>query len=262
MKNKTLYELFIGLLALMGIMMIILDLMYRLPIIVVESFYYINLIITIIFFIDYLIRLFTSKKKLRFIFSNFIDILSIFPIILIRELIFNLNLGRLMDINTEFIIIKLIILFIFVIKFKNKIREAVKVNKFYYLLIITTIIIVLGAVIIALLEEMSFGDAIWWSFVTFTTVGYGDILLSTKMGRVVAVILMVFGIGFIGVTTSTIAAYTVNRDMKKGVKRNFKDETIEFIKIKIDDLDNVSDEELDNIYKTLKVLKENRRKYK
>ena len=50
--------------------------------------------------------------------------------------------------------------------------------------------------------------------------------------------------------------------MKKGVKRNFKDETIEFIKIKIDDLDNVSDEELDNIYKTLKVLKENRRKYK
>ena len=111
MKNKTLYELFIGLLALMGIMMIILDLMYRLPIIVVESFYYINLIITIIFFIDYLIRLFTSKKKLRFIFSNFIDILSIFIKILIRELIFNLNLGRLMDINTEFIIIKLIILF-------------------------------------------------------------------------------------------------------------------------------------------------------
>ncbi len=87
-------------------------------------------------------------------------------------------------------------------------------------------------------------------------------MLTTKMGRVVAVILMVFGIGFIGVTTSTIAAYTVNRDMKKGVKRNFKDETIEFIKIKIDDLDNVSDEELDNIYKTLKVLKENRRKYK
>ena len=262
MKNKTLYEVFIGLLALMGAIMIILDLMYRLPIIVIESFYYINLIISIIFLMDYLIRLFISKKKLKFIIINIIDILSIFPIIIIREIIFNLNLVRIMDIYTEFKIIKLTILFILVIKFKNKVRGAIKINKFNYLLIITTIIIVLGAVIISLLEEMSFGDAIWWSFVTFTTVGYGDILLTTRMGRVVAVVLMIFGIGFIGVTTSTIAAYTVSRDMKKEIKRNFKDETIEFIKVKIDDLDNVSDEELDNIYKTLKVLKENRKKYK
>lgn len=261
MKNKTLYEVFIGLLALMGIMMIILELMYKLPIMVVESFYYINLIITIIFLIDYLIRFIASNKKLRFIFNNFIDILSAFPIILIKEVIFILNLGSTIDINTELKILKLIILFILAIKFKNKIREAIKVNKFNYLLIITTIIIVLGAVVISLIEEMSFSDAIWWSFVTFTTVGYGDILLTTKIGRIVAIVLMIFGIGFIGVTTSTIAAYIVNKDIQKGYKRNFKDETIEFIKTKIDDLDNISDEELDNIYKTLQVLKENRKKH-
>ena len=130
MKNKTLYELFIGLLSLMAIIMIILDLMYRLPIIVVQSFYYINFIITIIFFIDYLIRLLISKGKLRFMFSNIIDCLSIFPILLIREIFLNLNLGRLIDIDTEIKIIKLIVLFILVIKFKNKIREAVKINKF------------------------------------------------------------------------------------------------------------------------------------
>jgi len=187
--------------------------------------------------------------------SNIIDGLSILSIILFIETISKLNLGKLIDINIEFKIIQLVILFILVVKFKNKIREAIRINKFNYLLIITTIIIVLGAVIISLLEEMSFGDAIWWSFVTFTTVGYGDILLTTKLGRLVAIILMIFGIGFIGITTSTIAAYTVNKDIRKGVKRNFKDETIEFIKMKIDDLDNISDEELDNIYRTLRVLK-------
>ncbi|MCF0147386.1 MAG: potassium channel family protein [Clostridium sp.] len=261
MKNKTLYEVFIGLLALMGIIMIILELMYKLPRIVVESFYYINLIITIIFLIDYLIRLSTSKKKFSFISNNFIDMLSVFPILLIKEVIFSLSLGSTIDINANLKFIKLIILFILAIKFKNKIREAIKVNKFNYLLIITTIIIVLGSVVISLLEEMSFGDAIWWSFVTFTTVGYGDVLLNTNIGRIVAIVLMILGIGFIGVTTSTIAAYIVSKDIQSGNKRNFKDETIEFIKRKIDDLDNISDEELDNIYKTLQVLKENRKNH-
>ncbi|MFU7517953.1 potassium transporter, partial [Clostridium sp. HCS.1] len=68
----------------------------------------------------------------------------------------SLNLGSTIDINTELKLIKLIILFILAIKFKNKIREAIKVNNFNYLLIITTIIIVLGAVVISLIEEMSF----------------------------------------------------------------------------------------------------------
>ena len=53
MKIKILYELFIGLLSLMAAIMIILDLMYKLPLMVVESFYYINLIICIVFLLDY-----------------------------------------------------------------------------------------------------------------------------------------------------------------------------------------------------------------
>lgn len=261
MKVKIIYELFMGLLSLMASIMIILDLMYKLPLMVVESFYYINLIICIVFLIDYLINLIITRNKFKFIINNTIDFLSIFPLILIGRIIFNLNLGRFLDINIEMKIAKVVVLVILIIKFKDKIREAVKLNKFNYLLIVTTIIIVLGAVIIALLEDMSFGDAIWWSFVTFTTVGYGDILLTTKIGRIVAILLMVFGIGFIGVTTSTIAAYTINNDIRKRGKRDFKDNTIEFIKYRIDDLDNVSDEELENIYRTLRVLKENKKKY-
>lgn len=259
MKRKTLYELFIGLLALMLSIIIILDLMYKLPLMVIESFYYINFIVSLLFLFDYIIRISISSKKINFIFNNVIDFLSSVPFIVIGNIVYRLNIFTFIDLKLRLEIIKVTLLIILIIKFKNKIKETVKVNKFNYLLIVTTIIIVLGAVIIALLENMTFGDAIWWSFVTFTTVGYGDVLLTTTLGRFVAIILMILGIGFIGITTSTIAAYIVNKDIRKDKKRNFRDETIEFIKYKIDDLDNISDEELDNIYKTLRVLRENKK---
>ena len=259
MKGKTLYELFIGLLALMLSVMLILDLMYKLPLMVVKSFYYINFIVSILFLCDYIIRIIISKKKINFIINNIVDFLSTIPFIVIGIAILRLDILNFINLKVRLEIVKVILLIILIIKFKNKIKETVKVNKFNYLLIVTTIIIVLGAVIIALLEDMTFGDAIWWSFVTFTTVGYGDVLLTTSLGRLVAIILMIFGIGFIGITTSTIAAYIVNKDIRRDKKRNFRDETIEFIKYRIDNLDNISDEELDNIYKTLRVLRENKK---
>src|SRR5271165_827474 len=49
----------------------------------------------------------------------------------------------------------------------------------------------------------SFGDAVWWSITTITTVGYGDYYPVTPMGRVVAVLLMVGGISLIGMITTT-----------------------------------------------------------
>lgn len=259
MKRRTLYELFIGLLALMLSIMLILDLMYKLPFMVIESFYYINFIVSLLFFCDYIVRLSISRRKINFMFNNVIDFLSSISFMVIGNLIYKFNIFTFIDLKVRLEIVKVILLIVLIIKFKNKIKETVKVNKFNYLLIVTTIIIVLGAVIIALLEHMTFGDAIWWSFVTFTTVGYGDVLLKTSLGRVVAILLMTLGIGFIGITTSTIAAYIVNKEIRKDRKRNFRDETIEFIKYRIDDLDNISDEELDSIYKTLRVLRENKK---
>ena len=56
-------------------------------------------------------------------------------------------------------------------------------------------------------EKQSFFDALWWSIVTCTTVGYGDISPSSTVGRVTAIILMIFGIGLISMLTSTITEF-------------------------------------------------------
>jgi voltage-gated potassium channel len=56
-----------------------------------------------------------------------------------------------------------------------------------------------------------FGDALWWSITTVTTVGYGDLAPVTVKGRVIAVLLMVGGISLVGLVTATLASWIVQR---------------------------------------------------
>ena len=89
------------------------------------------------------------------------------------------------------------------------------------LMAVTLCILAVGTVGMALFEQgtndniKSIGDAVWWSFVTITTVGYGDIYPTTVGGRVVGVVVMIFGIGFLGMFTATIASIFVERKMRQ-----------------------------------------------
>jgi voltage-gated potassium channel len=57
----------------------------------------------------------------------------------------------------------------------------------------------------------NFGDAVWWSITTITTVGYGDFYPVTPEGRLVAVMLMIGGISLIGMITAMVATWIVQR---------------------------------------------------
>ena len=73
---------------------------------------------------------------------------------------------------------------------------------------------VLGALVVLDAERTApealittFPDALWWSFVTITTVGYGDEYPITAVGQIAAVMLMIIGIGMLGTVTATLAAW-------------------------------------------------------
>src|ERR1700749_423780 len=69
----------------------------------------------------------------------------------------------------------------------------------------------------------TFGDAIWWSATTVTTVGYGDRYPVTTEGRFVAVGLMLAGIALIGVVTASFATWLLDRvrDVERDAQSDF-----------------------------------------
>jgi voltage-gated potassium channel len=75
----------------------------------------------------------------------------------------------------------------------------------------------------------SLGEAIWWSVVTITTVGYGDVVPTTVLGRIVGVFVMLSGISVISLLTATISSIFVTQRIREsqGLQQiKFKGHTI------------------------------------
>ncbi|GAB3804428.1 potassium channel family protein [Humibacter antri] len=73
---------------------------------------------------------------------------------------------------------------------------------------------------------LNLGDAIYWAVVTMATVGYGDMVPVTTLGRVLAIMLMLSGIVIVGVTTATVVSYfndTIRRHAPGGEDREGAD---------------------------------------
>ena len=76
-------------------------------------------------------------------------------------------------------------------------------------------LIVIGALVIAFVEKMPFGNALYFSFVTGLTIGYGEIVAKTVLGRIVALLIGLIGIIFTGMVVA-IAVRAVQKSFEKG----------------------------------------------
>ena len=79
-----------------------------------------------------------------------------------------------------------------------------KRENFFYILGVTLIVLLGGAN----KAVESIGSAVYWTFISMTTTGYGDISPSTAGGRVVAVIVVISGLILLSLVTATVAALT------------------------------------------------------
>lgn len=95
-------------------------------------------------------------------------------------------------------------------------------SRIYPLIAAILLILVLSSIGVLLFEQQdnqgfrNLGDAIWWTLVTAATVGYGDKVPLTTGGKIVAVLVMLFGVGLLGMITGRIASWLVEWKIKEG----------------------------------------------
>lgn len=213
--SKLHYEIVMTILALVAVTITLADFTGKLSLNDQSIWYFFDLSILIIFSIDYFIRLFLSDNKKIFFKMNIFDLLAIVPF---NSLFRAFRLTRLFRMTKLLKILKFVKLSVFLKRFDSKSRRFLNTNGLNYIMYLTALVILLGSIGIYYTElgitVDSFGDSLWWSFVTATTVGYGDISPVTGIGRLIALVLMLTGIGFIGMLTGAIATYFIKPESK------------------------------------------------
>ena len=156
------------------------------------TFLVLDYFIWALFAVDLIIKFSISPRRLSYLRGHWLEVLVVIvpffrPLRILRIFIFGsrawVGMGRLVNVD--------------------------------FLLVYGIGLVVIAATVVASVEGgvgatiHSFTDALWWSFVTITTVGYGDMVPITLVGRAIAIILMLGGIAFFSGVTANLASFLV-----------------------------------------------------
>ena len=170
-------------------------------------------IFTILFTIEYIFRIYCIKKPIKYIFSfmGIIDFLSIIPTYLVFlyppiHVLVDIRAIRLIRVFRVFKLSRYL-------RGANIMQIALKSSRpkiIVFLLSVVLIVIILGT-LMYIVEGQKNGfenipKSIYWSVVTLTTVGYGDVVPLTTTGKFLASIIMILGYAIIAVPTGIVSA--------------------------------------------------------
>ena len=199
-------HLLVILLSVYVLVVLVVDTLVKLPTETARLLTFIDDIICVFFLFEFYLRFYQAENKLKFMQWGWIDLISSIPALPFLRAGRALRLVRLLRIMRAFRSTKHLIRYVFESRVKGT---------FTAVSIIAVLMILFSSVAILQVEDQptsnikSAEDALWWSYVTITTVGYGDKYPVTTEGRLIAAVLMTVGVGLFGTFTGFLASWFV-----------------------------------------------------
>ncbi|MDY0150432.1 MAG: ion transporter [Kiritimatiellia bacterium] len=174
-------------------------------------------LVCIVFIADFVRNLVTAKSKLGYLKWGWIDFVSSIPYLYFLRWGRLVRVVRIMRLLRGVRSTKLILQLLFANRAKGT---------FATVAMITFVLVVFASIAVLNFENTpesnikNAPDALWWAFVTVSTVGYGDRFPVTHLGRIVAVLLMTAGVGLFGTFTAYVASLFNQQEAKEDEKRD------------------------------------------
>ncbi len=173
------------------------------------NFHRVDIIIWILFGIDYVAKLASSNDRRLFFKGHYFELLIV-AIPFFRPL-------------------RLLRLFPLVAYFLKYSKKGLSGRLLQYISLAAALVIAPAAILMYQIERLAPNsniktllDAFWWASATITTVGYGDKYPTTNTGRLLALLVMLVGISLIGVITASVASWFVKADVDQSEQVQLK----------------------------------------
>lgn len=223
-EKLNFFNLLIIVLSIYVLIALMLDTFLKLPNEISRILIIIDDVICIFFLIDFAKRFYAAESKLDFMKWGWIDLVSSIPTLEYMRAGRTIRLIRLLRILRAFRSTKHLVHHIF----KKRTQGAL-----YTAGLIAILMVIFSSIAILQVENHPNGniktaeDAIWWAYVTITTVGYGDKFPITTEGRVIAALLITVGVGLFGTFTAFLASWFVEQTKQEEVEEAAESESLE-----------------------------------
>jgi voltage-gated potassium channel len=218
------FDLLLIISIMLSILVVMLDSINHISEIYGEYLFILEWTFTLIFSVEYVLRIFCIGKPIRYIFSFFgiVDFLAILPTYI--SLFFPgsqfLGVVRVLRLLRVFRVLKLV-QYLTELQLLTQALHASRRKIEVFLYGVITLMVILGSLMYVVEGEengfTSIPRSIYWAIVTMTTVGYGDIYPKTNLGQTLASIVMIIGYSIIAVPTGIITAELTQFDSKSQV---------------------------------------------
>jgi voltage-gated potassium channel len=225
------FQIFMLGLSVYAVVALLIDLVVKLPPHASRMIQYFDFVVCGLFLLDFAVQFYRAESKLQYMKTGWIDLLASIPTVDV------LRWGRLLRVLR-------------ILRVLRAVRGGYKVWSLLFAnrgnatgsATITILLLLAFSTISILIVEQGPDaniktpeDALWWSFTTVTTVGYGDRYPISSEGRVIAVILMLAGIGLLGSFTALIASYFLGSQEAEDEARELAE--FRMLEVKLDALE-------------------------